>query len=219
MLNRLIPYFILCFWLLAAQVASAQTVIYQDDFESGISGWSQNDSDYDNDVTNFLGRFANTSAPTSRTFAVPAGSTQVDIEFDLYRFDSWDTHLSDNFELNINGTNFTFLFGSPTGSGSSGNVSWSYTRTRGPKHFAFANYTTDPWWREQLFNFQITVSNLGANLALTLTGNFDQPESDESIGYENFWSRLILPLQLRPLLLQQMMHRPYHSLQLHSRMF
>ena len=171
--------------LAISQLASAQTVIYQDDFEGTVSGWTVNDIDFDNDVTNFLGRFSNSPTTTSRTFTVPAGSTQLDIDFDLYRFDSWDTHAGDGFELDINGTTIFFTFDAATGSGSSGNINWSYTRTRGPEQFAF-NMGIEPWWREQLFNFDITINNPGTNVTLTLRANLNQDEGDESIGYDNF---------------------------------
>ena len=177
----------------STQNASAQTVIYQDDFEGAVTAWSVNDTDFDNDTTNFLGRFADGNTTTSQTFTLPAGATQLNIDFDLYRFDSWDTHLTDGFELDIDGTQFFFTFGTPTDSGTSGNVSWSYTRTRGPEQFAFANFTSDPWWREEIFDFNIVVNNPSAAVTLTLTGNLNQAETDESIGYDNFLVTAIAP--------------------------
>ena len=71
--------------------AYAQTVIYQDDFESGTSGWSSNTTENAPMIgTNFLGRFGGSTPQVSRTFSVPAGATALEIEFDLLRLDSWD---------------------------------------------------------------------------------------------------------------------------------
>ena len=76
--------------LMCSQMVHAQgTVIYQDDFEGTVTGWSNNTTDFDPDVTRFLGRFANNPTSTSQTFTIPANTDQVVIEFDLYRFDSW----------------------------------------------------------------------------------------------------------------------------------
>ena len=75
-----------------ASQAHAQTVIYQDDFESGVTtGWSDNSIENAPMIgTNFLGRFGGPTPQVSRTFTVPAGATALEIEFDLLRFDSWD---------------------------------------------------------------------------------------------------------------------------------
>jgi len=91
-MDCLLRYLVLFMLLFAAPAAYGQTVIYQDDFEGTVSGWSINNTDFDPDVTTFLGRFDNAPTQTSRSFSVPAGSTQLIIEFDLYRFDSWDNN-------------------------------------------------------------------------------------------------------------------------------
>jgi len=71
--------------------AQAQSsVIYSDDFEGTVSGWSINNTDFDADLTRFLGRFDINPTTTSRSFAIPAGANRVEIEFDFYRIDSWD---------------------------------------------------------------------------------------------------------------------------------
>ena len=171
--------------VLLSQATYAQTIIYQDDFEGAVSGWTVNDTDYDNDTTNFLGRFAVGNTTTSRTFVVPAGSDSLEIAFDLYRFDSWDVHLTDRFELVVNGTTFPFTFNAANGSGVNGNIEWSYTRTRGPEQFAF-NMGTQDFWREQIFAFEVIVNNPGSSTTLTLFGNLNQNEDDESVGYDNF---------------------------------
>ena len=190
--------------------AQAQTVIYQDDFEGSVSGWSVNDTDFDNDTTNFLGRFANGNTTTSRTFTVPAGATSLEIEFDLYRFDSWDffnTNNSDGFAVEINGAplfSTTANFGTfdhlalptnglPAGSGTTGNVDWSHTPVRGPEHFAFNMGGGQDFWREQIHHFTLTVNNPGTSVTLTLRAELDQEEGDESAGYDNFLVTAIAP--------------------------
>ena len=77
--------------LLLGGVAYAQTVIYEDDFEGGASGWSPNTTENAPMIgTNILGRFGGATPQVSRTFTVPAGATALEIEFDLLRLDSWD---------------------------------------------------------------------------------------------------------------------------------
>ena len=190
--------------------AYAQTVIYQDDFEGPVTGWNVNDTDFDDDTTNFLGRFANDTGTTAtRTFTVPPGATSLEIEFDLYRFDSWDFFdgaNTDGFGIDINGTplfSTTASFGTfdhlalptnglPAGSGTTGIVDWSHTPVRGPEHFAF-NMGGEDFWREQIHHFTLTVNNPGTSVTLTLRAELNQDENDESAGYDNFLVTAIVP--------------------------
>ena len=118
--------------LLHAASSQAQTlVIYEDDFEGAVSGWTDNDTDFDPDVTNFLGRFASGQTSTTRVFTTPAGADEIIIAFDLYRFDSWDNSATfgfDRFEIDIDGVEiFSLPFPNPQDarSGTTGNVDWS----------------------------------------------------------------------------------------------
>jgi len=149
------------------------TVIYQDDFEGPVTGWSNNRTDFDPDVTRFLGRFANNPTSTSQTFTIPANTEQVVIEFDLYRFDSWDNEI------------FSLPFPNPqvARSGTSANVDWSHTPLTGTVELAFS---TGQFWFDQLHRFEIIVNNPGPTLALTLRADLTQPIRDESAGFDNF---------------------------------
>jgi len=60
--------FAIVFVIGASQHAHAQTIIYQDDFEGTVTGWSNNTTDFDPDVTRFLGRFANNPTSTTQLF-------------------------------------------------------------------------------------------------------------------------------------------------------
>ena len=176
--------------LLCSQMGHAQgTVIYQDDFEGPVTGWSNNRTDFDPDVTRFLGRFANNPTSTSQTFTIPANTEQVVIEFDLYRFDSWDNgveHGFDRFEVEIdNNEIFSLPFPNPQAarSGTSANVDWSHTPLTGTVELAF---TTGEFWFDQLHRFEIIVNNPGPTLALTLRADLTQRIRDESAGFDNF---------------------------------
>jgi len=181
--------FILLTGLLVSAKAYAQSsVIYQDDFEGTVSGWTVNNTDFDPDVTNFLGRFDNSPTSTSRTFAIPPSTERVDIVFDFYRFDSWDNTAQygfDRFQIDIDGTQiFSLPFPNPQAarSGSQGNVDWEHTPITGTVELAFG---TGQWWFDQLHQFTISVSNPGTSLDLTLRCALNQGGNDESCGFDN----------------------------------
>lgn len=175
-------------FLLASQIAAAQTVIYQDDFEGTVTGWSLNNTDFDPDVTRFLGRFDNNPKQTSRTFTIPANTASVDIDFDFYRFDSWDDSQQygyDRFEVIIDGVEiFSLPFPNPQAarSGTTGNVDWAHSPLTPTVELAFG---TGTYWFDQLHRVNITVNNPGAALALTLRADINQGGNDESGGFDN----------------------------------
>jgi len=165
------------------------SVVYQDDFEAGVSGWSNNDTDFAPAVSNFLGRFAVGNTETSRIFTLPSNTEELRIEFDLYRFDSWDNFAQfgfDRFEIEIDGVEiFSLAFPNPQDmrSGSVGNVSWSHTPLTGREELGF---TTGQFWFDQLHRFVLIVENPGASVELKLRADLSQQENDESAGYDNF---------------------------------
>lgn len=185
-------FFITSLWLLLIWTSSAHaqsTVIYEDDFEGAVSGWSDNSTDFAPAVTNFLGRFATGQTSTSRTFTMPADTDELVMEFDLYRFDSWDNVAEfgfDRFEVEIDGTEiFSLPFPNPQAarSGLTGNVDWSHTPLTDTEELGF---NSGEFWFDQLHRFVITVNNPGATVSLTLRADLSQEEFDESAGYDNF---------------------------------
>jgi len=168
----------LLFLLLMSGVAQAQTtIIYQDDFEGVVSGWTDNSTDFDSDVTQFLGRFAAGQSTTSRTFTIPPNSDEMIIAFDFYRFDSWDNFAQfgfDRFELEIDGTEiFSLAFPNPQAarSGSTGNVEWSHTPLTGTEELAF---NSGQFFFDQLHRFEVKISNPNATVELTLRAELSQ---------------------------------------------
>ncbi len=167
---------------------AADTVLYNDDFEGPVTGWSINSTEYDPDTTRFLGRFDNSPTQTERTFTVPPGSDRVEIEFDFYRMDSWDNNARwgfDRFEIDIDGRDiFSLPFGhtQEARSGVSGLVEWAHYPLSDAQEFAFG---TGIYWRDQKHRFTITVYSPGPSLTLTLRANINQGGNDESAGYDN----------------------------------
>lgn len=170
-------------------LALAQSfVVYEDDFEAAVSGWSVNSTEFDPDVTTFLGRFDNSPQSTSRSFTLPASTESVVIAFDFYRFDSWDNNATwgfDRFQVDIDGTQIFSLPFSATQaarSGSFGTIDWSHTPLGPTQELAFG---TGQWWFDQLHRVTITVNDPGATLDLTLRTNLNQGGNDESGGFDN----------------------------------
>jgi len=201
----------------AAQTALAQTVIYQDDFEGAVSGWSDNSTDNAPLLTNFLGRFSGGNEEVTRTFTVPAGATSLEIEFDLLRIDSWDffndPNANDGFGVEIDGAQLfsssngagifpvlNFPVGQGPRSGSTGNVDWSHVRVNPTDAQVNAGnaqqelgFTTGPFWFDQVHRFTLTINNPGATVDLTLRIDVNQGLNDESGGFDNFLVTAILP--------------------------
>lgn len=189
---RLLVAAILLQLLFAAAPARAQLVIYQDDFNAGVSGWSSNTNESNPITGGFLGRFrpGSPSLSTSRTFGVPPSIETVVIEFDFLEIDSWDGDQGDEFAVNINGTqifSLPFLHEGRAGtdgndaarSGTTGNVNW------------FVNPTTDNTivlgftsrWNDQIHRVRLQIISPPPSLALTLIADIDQ--SDEAVGVDN----------------------------------
>jgi len=66
--------------------------LYSENFETGAKGWNVNTTEGSGSLSQSLGRFGGTNGQQGvfKTFAVPAGVTEVVVEFDMLEIDSWD---------------------------------------------------------------------------------------------------------------------------------
>ncbi|MGB0135907.1 MAG: HYR domain-containing protein, partial [Flavobacteriales bacterium] len=166
---------------LDASSGAATALVHQEDFESGASGWSNNATDSDNDFSQFLGRFAGSGsgAATSKTFAMTPGGTKQ-VEFDLYRFDSWD---NEHFRVFVNGVNVISIplnHGAYAGgSGASGSVSWTATPVGANANTAFSG------WSDQTIHFTLDIADTSGSLELGFGSTLNQSINDESFGIDN----------------------------------
>ncbi len=174
----------------AAHRAQAQ-IVYQANFESGASGWSNNRTESHPNFSRFLGRFDNSRTTTSRSFAVPAGSGSLEIAFDFYRFDSWDDTSQwgfDRWQVDINGVQILSIYPtSITHSGTSGTAAWQVVPVGPFANQAYGN------WADQRFRVTITITNPPATVTLALRTALNQGGNDESGGYDNFLVRAFPP--------------------------
>jgi uncharacterized repeat protein (TIGR01451 family) len=177
--------------MMCAGQVLAQTVVYTNDFETlPVTGWSVNNTDFDNDYTRFLGRFDNSPTETSRTFTLPAGTSRVEVEFDFYRFDSWDNTAQwgfDRLQVDVDGTQiFSLPFSTEqvARSGANGTVDWAHTPLAAATNNAF-NLTDRPWYQDQPHRVNLTVNAPGTTLDLTLRTFLNQGGNDESGGFDN----------------------------------
>ncbi|WOE75768.1 hypothetical protein [Alterisphingorhabdus coralli] len=169
---------------LSPSIAEAQ-IIYQDDFEDGASGWSNNSTETHPNFSRYLGRFDNSPNQTSRTFTVPDGSQSLVIAFDFYRFDSWDNTSRwgfDRFQIDIDGNQIFSLPltpNPPSLTGSNGNVSWVFQPVGPYSNQAYGR------WQDQRFRVTITIANPPTTVAFTLRTAINQGGNDESGGFDN----------------------------------
>lgn len=180
--------FIIVLWscITPAPAPAHAQILYEDDFETGATGWSNNANESHPNFSRYLGRFDNSPNQTTRTFAVPAGTETLQIAFDFYRFDSWDNTSRwgfDRFQIDINGSqlfSFPMTPGPPTPVGSSGNVSWEFTPFGPTNNQAYGR------WADYRFRVVIEIDNPPASVAFTLRTAINQGGNDESGGFDNF---------------------------------
>lgn len=189
-------------------VASADIVLYQSDFESGLIDpqWGHTARlDHSAGFSRFMGRYSennetvlnnsvslrlelpdDTSNPGSGGGGGGGGTgtnpDQYYLKFDLYAIDSWDGNAAMNgpdlFEVFINGTN---LF-SHTFSNHTPGQTYPLAPTVGPVDLGFNSYDTDTIYRGIVIPFSV-----GSATELVIKWRSDglQGLSDESWGIDN----------------------------------
>jgi hypothetical protein len=182
--------FFIALWLALPSCAEAQ-VIYSDNFENGVTGWSDNTNESATGFSRYLGRFDTGRKETERVFVVPPATDDVTISFDLYRFDSWDDTAQwgfDRFEFEVDAVEiFSLQLATypASQSGTTGNVDWTVTAVGPASNLAWGGFP------DQRFRVNITARNPGTTIRVKLRADINQGGNDESAGYDNFEVRAI----------------------------
>ncbi len=162
-----------------AGTASA-TIITDEDFESGASGWSNNTTtNGGNPFTTFLGRHGGTGGNQGlyKDFTLSGDQTEVTINFDFYEIDSWDNEYfnifvndvlirQDHYQHNVEDA--------PTGTDDLfGGASSPDT------NYGFAG------WPDQGIGYSFTFATTATSLRLGFGATINQSINDESWGIDN----------------------------------
>lgn len=171
--------------------ASQGTIIHQDDFEGGTSGWTNSISEFDPGLSEVLGRFGGSDGriATQNTFALDQSADFAIVEFDAHLIDSWD---GEEFIITLNGeeASFNHTFFETTGNGaqvftgSDGALyTVEYTQTaQGP----ITQDTSFGPFDDASFDIRITIQNPPASLTIGFGSTLDQETIDESFAIDNF---------------------------------
>ncbi|MEX0371770.1 MAG: Hint domain-containing protein [Tateyamaria sp.] len=172
---------------------SATTILYEDDFESGSTGWSNNTTETDPSLGTSLGRFGagDGVVATERTFDLGADSEEVQIEFDALLLDSWD---GEEFVITLNGeeVRFTHLAGDTTSPASQNFVGAdgaTYTLDFTNVQTGELGYTTGGSVsnsQDTIMNIVITVTNAPESLTVGLGSTLNSSIANESFAIDNF---------------------------------
>lgn len=170
------------------KAATGDTLYYHSDFETGAPGWQSTNTESAPAFGNFLGRFGGSGGTqeTSATVALDPGLDTVVVEFDFYRFDSWD---GEEFKLFANDveilsaplSGFTDATGPITSTVTQDGITYAVTMTP----VGARADTAFSGWTDQTFEVVVEITNPGETLKMGVGSTLDQSISDESYGIDN----------------------------------
>ncbi|WP_299209427.1 Hint domain-containing protein [uncultured Tateyamaria sp.] len=179
--------------ILVGDNGSDTTTLYEDDFESGASGWTNNTTETDPDLGTSLGRFGSPDGTiaTERSFDLGADAEQVQVEFDALLLDSWD---GEDFIITLNGeeVRFSHLAGdtsSPASQSFVGADGATYTLDFTNTATGELGYTTGGSVsnsQDTIMNVVITIDNPPETLDLGLGSTLNSGITNESFAIDNF---------------------------------
>lgn len=167
-----------------------ETVIYDEDFEGGTSGWNDNRTTSDSVLSEFWGRFnRNVDGPGDqdlfRTFSLSGTQEYITIDFDFYELDSWDNEyfyvFVDDVQI-LDNHRYNRATYDTEGAGGSGDVTYNVQElTDGLGWIAFSAGSED-----QITTYSITIKTTETDIKLGFGSNLNATNvSDEAFGIDN----------------------------------
>lgn len=179
--------------ILVGDTGTDTTALYEDDFEGGATGWTNNTTETDPNLGTSLGRFGSPDGPiaTERSFDLGADAEQVQVEFDALLLDSWD---GEDFIITLNGeeARFSHLAGdtsSPASQSFVGADGATYTLDFTNTATGELGYTTGGSVsnsQDTIMNVVITIDNPSETLNLGLGSTLNSSITNESFAIDNF---------------------------------
>jgi len=152
-------------------------VVADENYDGGsATGWNDNTVETSNPGGNFTAGFLGRHAGQSnqqlyKTFSLPPGVRSVDVEFDFYEIDSWDT---ERFVVYIDDVIvFDEFFAHGT------NDSYPGVSSTAPANLGFSG------WSEQFHSFSINVPTTASSIKLGFGAFLNSAIADESMGIDN----------------------------------
>ncbi len=162
------------------------TIVASENFEGGATGWSNNTTTAGGQYfTEFLGRFVNdvassTDQDISKTFTLSGAQDFVEISFDFYELDAWE---SENFLIFIDDAMAATIGPFSTAddvipSGSNGNISWTVDKISDPNtNIGFAGN------QDQMFRINLSIDTQGADIKLGFGSDLNNTGNANSEAY------------------------------------
>lgn len=170
----------LIFFIMGIACSGHASVITDEDFESGATGWSNNTTTNGGSAfSTFLGRFGGTggSQTVFKDFSLSGNQTQVTVQFDFYEIDSWDNetfsifiddvvYRSDNFQHNREDA-------------PAGTVDLFGGASSPDTNYGFSG------WTDQGIGYSFDIATTSTTLRLGFGTTLNQAINDESWGIDN----------------------------------
>lgn len=157
--------------VIASAAPSHAATIASEDFEGGASGWSDNKTEdpgaNTGGFTKHLGRFGQ-GAVVSKTFTLSGTQSFLDIAFDLYRIDTWDSEYFIATATDPLGNSKEFRTG-------------PYLNSDGAANYVYGF----PGSTDRIVPLSFIFNTTATSFTLTFSSTLNQDFSDESWGVDN----------------------------------
>ncbi|MEM6373388.1 MAG: Hint domain-containing protein [Pseudomonadota bacterium] len=174
--------------VITGDAGSADTVIYEEDFEGTVEGWSNNQTESDPGLGTSLGRFgtADGTIATERTFDLGQDAEEVSVDFDALLLDSWN---GEDFIITVNGTEVRVPF---TEGDTADPAPQSFVGSDGATYsFTFTNENTgdlgySAGTDDTILNVSLTITDAPPSLTIGFGSDLNSTIANESFAIDNF---------------------------------
>ncbi|WP_299627280.1 Hint domain-containing protein [uncultured Tateyamaria sp.] len=174
--------------ILVGDAGSATTVLYEEDFESGATGWTNPLTETDPNLGGSLGRFGSGDGriATQNTFDLGADADEINVDFDALLLDSWN---GEDFIITVNGTEVLVPF---TEGDTTDPAPQSFVGPDGATYsFTFTNEQTgelgySTGTQDTIMGVSLTITNPPPELTIGFGTDLNSTIDNESFAIDNF---------------------------------
>ncbi|WP_147124771.1 Hint domain-containing protein [Shimia ponticola] len=167
---------------------SEATLVADEDFDTGATGWTDTSTNALNDGDQYLGAFGSTggAVATQKTFNLDPTMGAMVMEFDLRTTDSWD---GENFFIEINGEQISSK-SHQVGNSGNGDSSTTFTHSDGTVYnveyvLVDTSQQGGGSWNDSTYEVRVTAENPPDTITVGFGSTLNQGASDESFGIDD----------------------------------